>query len=117
MKFDQLLMNDIEKSCCDVLVDNFKKVVYELNFEDEMDCNIINGGNDEGYLWIGIIFNNSWELTIWSHDVYSMMISDRDFSNAVYRTNYKELLKFMEKNGIRKKQCEYKDAEIYILDF
>ena len=120
MKLDQALINDLEKSCGGILFDNFKKVVDELNFEDGMSGHYINGKNSNGCLWMVVTFDNSWELIVWEDGDYSMRDPNMVYgaNNSVSQINYKGLLKYMEKQGVRKnRECEYKDADLYILDF
>ena len=120
MKLDQALINDLEKSCGRILFDNFKKVVDELNFEDGMSGHYINGKNSNGCLWMVVTFDNSWELIVWEDGDYSMRDPNMVYgaNNSVSQINYKGLLKYMEKQGVRKnRECEYKDADLYILDF
>ena len=118
MKLDQLLMNNVKKSSCDFLFDNFKKIVNELNFKDGMSGVFRQGENYDGELWIQIIFDNSCELTIWDNNDFTFKLHNKDGDDSIYATDYENLLKFMERKGIRKdKECEYKDVELYIVDF
>ena len=119
MKLDQALINELEKSCGGILFDNFKKVVDELNFKDGMSGYYTNGKNNDGYLWMVVTFDNSWELMVWSDGDYSMRHPNfMQGADSVFQINYEKLLKYMENQGIRKdRQCEYKDADLYILDF
>ena len=120
MKLDQSLMNEVRKSSNDFLFDNFKKVVSELNFKDGMSGAFSHGvyGKDDEKVWIEVLFDNSWELTIWDDGDITLINPDMNDNDSIYATDYENLLKFMKKKGIRKnKECEYKDAELYIVDF
>ena len=64
---------------------------------------------------INVSFDNSWLLVILENDKYSLYFNE---DQIIHDCSYEKLLNVMEHNGIRKqKQCEYKDAEIYIVDF
>ena len=96
---------------------NFKKVCDELNFKDNIKCNICFADDD----CVKVDFNNHWSITVWNNGKYSIFFCDyKNISTYDYMKNcsFKQLLKFIEKKGIRKvKQCDYKDAELYLVDF
>ena len=118
MKPNQSLMNIVERFSSDFLFDNFKKVVNELNFKDGMNGSFYQGEQDDEDEWIKVIFDNSWQLTILYDDEITLEHPNLNGNDCIYETNYENLLKFMERKGIRKnKECSYKDAELYIIDF
>ena len=117
MIIDKSLMNIVKKSSSKFLLKNFKKVIEQLNFDDDMSGDFSHDKN----IWIEVKFDNSWVLTVWNDDKYSMHIPNGEPGPGetwIFSESYEKLLCFMKKNGIRKpEQCEYKDAEIYIVDF
>ena len=117
MKISQSLMSTIKKSSTDFTFDIFKNVISELNFKDKMPGVFGQGENEDGK-WNEVMFDNSWRLIVWDDGDISIVGPNINDGDSIYAVNYKNLLKFMEKKGIRKdKECEYKDAELYIVNF
>ena len=105
------LMNTVEKYSNDSMFNNCKKVIDELNFEDNLSFKFTYKKNS----WIELEFKNSWILTVWDSGSYWLWNCEDD---KIIERDYNELLGFMKKRGIRKaEQCEYRDAELYIIDF
>ena len=114
MKINQLLENAVRSVTTDFLFRNFEKVTSELNFDDDLDGVV----DWEEYEYIQVNFKNNWNLTVWNTNNYSLNFSDDENTFGIDICSYDELMEFMEVNSIRKmKQCDYKDAELYVLDF
>ena len=112
MIIDQSLKNIIKKRSNDFLFNKLEKAIDELNFEDGMSGTFCNQD-----VFIEVSFKNSWRLKVWCDGEYSMWF-DKERNTNIVACSYDELLKFIEKQGIRKhRQCEYRDAELYIIDF
>ena len=111
MIIDTSLMDNVKKYSNDFLLNNFNKVIDELNFEDGMSGKL----NYRKNSWIEVEFDNSWILTVLHYNKYWLSKYE---DNDIIERSYKQLLKFMEKQGIRKSiQCEYKDSELFIVNF
>ena len=118
MKFGELLdkgASGLPDSC---FWDPFEKIASELNFRRNVKCDIKYTNKD----FIKIIFKKDWALVIWNNGRYSIYSINSKSENAymgVDNCSAEKILKFMEKHGIRKKakQCDYKDAELYVVDF
>ena len=115
MKLDQSLMNTVRKHSNGIILNNFEKIVNELNFKDGMTGLFWNGEGEGGDLYIEVKFDNFWRLTVWDDGDITF---NNDNGNGITLVKYNELLKFMDDNGIRKtKEEKYKDAELYVVDF
>ena len=118
MKLDQSLLNTIEKSSNNFLFSNFKTIIDELNFKDEMLGDFTQGEYNDGLIWIQLEFNNSWTLIADDNGMFTIIESMGFNKKSFFMGNTKQILQYMEKKKIRKtKKCEYKDAELYILNF
>ena len=113
MIIDKSLMDTVRKSCDRFTFNEFKKVIEQLNFEDGMSGTFFK----DKRIFIEVSFENSWRLKVWCDGEYSMFF-DKEKDNKIHVCSYDKLLKFMKKNKIiKKEQCEYKDAELYIIEF
>ena len=114
MIIDESLRNKIRKDFNDFMFNNFEKVIDELNFID----GTANYYSKPKGVNIQIKFQNSWELFVWHDGTFDMINDSGRYNEMAFSLTYEDLLKFMEKQGIRKhRQCEYKDAELYLVDF
>ena len=117
MIIDQSLKNNIKIRSNDFLFNNLEKAIDELNFKDGMSGSYGNCEDKTGYIYIEIEFDNSWVLKVWRTGTYSLWLDDTE-NIHILNCGFDELLKFMEKQGIRKPiQCEYKDSELFIVNF
>ena len=118
MIIDQSLMDTVRESSCDFSFDLFKKIVNELNFEDGISGVFTHGANGLNDKWIQVEFDNFWVLNVWDDGEISLETPNASQEENIFNADYKELLEYMEEVGIRKaKQCDYKDAELYVVDF
>ena len=114
MIIDQSLRNAVRKNSSDFRFNNFEKIINELNFQDGMSGNYIRTKTDT----IQVEFDNSWVLFIMEDGTFTMLNGNGFDKDSAFGKTYDEFLKYMENQGIRKdRQCEYKDAELYIIDF
>ena len=113
MKINDHLKNTVTKNVSKKLLSNFLEVANEMNFEDHMGFRVFFCSTKSFYLK----FNNRWALTVYDNDTYSLCL-DLEKRHKIEKCNYKELLKFMDDKGIKAgEQCDYKDAELYIINF
>ena len=111
MKIKNRLKTKILSSHVKYLYDDFEKVMDELNFEDDVVCKAIRFNGP----WIEIEFGNSWSLIVWDNRKYSMYFNG---AQCIHDCSYSNLLKFMKEKKLSKdNQCNYKDAEMYIVNF
>ena len=111
MKIKNLLKEKILSSGGDYLFDHLEKAMTELNFDDDIECSYIQSNRPR----IDVQFGNSWSLVVWDNGKYSMYFNG---ARRIHDCSYSNLLKFMKEKKLRKdNQCDYKDAEMYIVDF
>ena len=118
MIIDESLKDKVRESSSEFLFNNFKKVINELNFKDGMSGVFRHSSNYCECCWIEVVFDNSWRLTVWNDGTFNLFHICAERDDNTFALNYQKLLKFMDKNKLRKaKKCGYKDAELYIIDF
>ena len=117
MEISESTKAEVSSYDCGSYWDNFEKAFNELNFDDNVKYKIKYYDDDS----LHVEFTHLWSLIIWHNGRYTMYLINRKNTyntKAIHNCNYNELLKFMEENKIRKaKQCDYKDAELYLVDF
>ena len=111
MKIDNLFKSEIMECATSYQLKNFEKIEKELNFEDGMKGEVVE--YDDRY--IEVKFDNSWVLKIWHKNEYSMHLPA---VTGIHACKYESLLDFMKRKGIKQaKQSNYKDSELYIIEF
>ena len=117
MKFSELLKSKEFSLPGNYFWSNFEKVANELNFKGNLECEF--DYVDENSFKIK--FNNSWSIIIWGDGKYSMFFTNpknMSVNIGIHDCEYENLLYFIEEKKLRKeKQCDYKDAELYVIDF
>ena len=113
MKIDKILMHNISENTSENLVKNFKKVIKEMNLDDDTDIVLINCNEKS----IELCFDSFWKLHILPDKKYTISYNNKG-TKGVYGCDYDRLLKFMENNGIRKtKKSVCAKDNLYIIDF
>ena len=97
MKIDETLMYNISQSTSKNLLKNFKKVMKEMNLEDDTNIILIDCNEKS----IELCFDYLWKLHILTDEKYTFSCDNHKGTKGVYGCNYDKLLKFMENNGIR----------------